>query len=213
MSFKDLLKIKVKDCKESLEKLSESEFVLDPRYFDMGHSNSNDIYLRKGVVNKLREINKSIYPLQLKIWDGYRSREVQESIYLDYYNKLEKEYKNWNNEKIIIEVEKFVAPYKKPFIPNHLTGGSVDLTLVDKNNEELEMGTKFDEFSSRSFFDFFKDENKKIHQNRIFLRDIMTGFGFTSFYNEWWHFDYGNQNWAKTLNKNIAIYDDASLLV
>jgi D-alanyl-D-alanine dipeptidase len=75
------------------------------------------------------------------------------------------------------------------------------------------MGSEFDEFNSKSFFDYYENRDKKIHQNRILLRTIMKKFEFSSFYNEWWHFDYGNQNWAKNSNKKSAIYDDASSLL
>ncbi|MED4919243.1 M15 family metallopeptidase, partial [Geobacillus thermodenitrificans] len=43
-----------------------------------------------------------------------------------------------------------------------------------------------------------------IKENRKLLKSIMEKAGFTNYDEEWWHYDYGNQNWAlKTGNEAI----------
>lgn len=52
------------------------------------------------------------------------------------------------------EASKYVAP---PNVAPHPTGGAVDLTLIDSNNIELDLGTVFDaiphETENATFFD------------------------------------------------------------
>ena len=80
----------------------------------------------------------------------------------------------------------FVSNPANGAIP-HCRGVAIDLTLVDKNNKELEMGSDFDEFSELAFHDFaeISDEAKA---NRKKLLQIMTDAGFDFYSKEWWHY-------------------------
>ncbi|MCG4287414.1 D-alanyl-D-alanine dipeptidase, partial [Lactobacillaceae bacterium KNUT 0156] len=43
-------------------------------------------------------------------------------------------------------------------------------------------------------------------ENRRLLYHVMTQAGFTNYIEEWWHFDYGNQNWATVSKRDFAVY-------
>ncbi len=73
----------------------------------------------------------------------------------------------------------------------HCRGIAVDLTLVDENNIELDMGTEFDSFLERSFHGNNKI-NIKAQYNRILLLGIMTQAGWDFYINEWWHYQLFN---------------------
>ena len=75
----------------------------------------------------------------------------------------------------------------------HSRGSTVDLTIVDlNNNQELDMGTDFDFFDPLSH-----TENSTIsitqHDNRIALKSVMERHGFISLKKEWWHFTLRNE--------------------
>lgn len=84
----------------------------------------------------------------------------------------------------------FVSNPKTGSIP-HCRGVAVDLTLVDKNGYELEMGTDFDDFSPKAYH-----ANTKIsvqaQQNRFILMGIMLSAGFDFYQKEWWHYQLFN---------------------
>ena len=125
---------------------------------------------------------------------------------------------DWDEPKTKDEVEKFVAfPSFDPLAPSpHNTGGAVDLTIVDKDGKELEMGTYFDEFHERSYGDYFdgsvdEDGAKEFRKNRQLLREILVDAGFAPYKWEWWHFSFGNQDWAEHFGESVAIYGSLEL--
>lgn len=139
----------------------------------------------------------------LKIYDAWRPFEVQETLYKQL--SFENEDRNKDNKFVSI-------PSRNPFKPfPHSTGGAIDLTIT-KDNNEIYMGTKFDEFSEISNTNYYekmhelkKNEYEALH-NRRFLYYIMTQVGFTNLPSEWWHFDYGNMFWSYYKKQN-AIYE------
>ena len=67
----------------------------------------------------------------------------------------------------------------------------IDLTLVDESGKELDMGTCFDEFTSKSFHGSVSI-SCLAQVNRAILLGIMTAAGWDFFQNEWWHYQLFN---------------------
>lgn len=203
--------IQVKESNEPLVNLEKYNFILEPSYFNQKLSSDKKIFLRKSVAEKLNRIQNKLKKYKFKIWDGYRSREVQNNIYKKFWHELRNKNPGWNEKKLDQEVSVFVTnPNDQKRIPPHATGGAVDLTLVDENNIELNMGTSFDYFGKESASLYFENNNlnKQIKNNRKLLRKAMLEEEFRMDEDEWWHFDYGNQIWAVKQNKPFAIYGE-----
>lgn len=116
--------------------------------------------------------------LGLKIFDAYRPVRAVEH------------FKAWAKETNQMHLfdQGFLA-HKS----SHSRGSTVDLTLYDlMTNQELDMGTPFDEFSERSYthHEHLTTEQKK---NREILLTVMKQFGFRNYYQEWWHFTLINE--------------------
>jgi D-alanyl-D-alanine dipeptidase len=205
--------IKIRDSGEPLVDLSNFDFLLEPSYYTRDLSKDSRIYIRKTIAEKLETIQKKLANYKFKIWDGWRSREVQHNIYMDHWKNLNTEHPDWKEDRLKEEVGKFVTVANDPNrIPIHVTGGSIDLTLVDSSGNELDMGTGFDHFGpeAASFFYEINDINDPVRANRKFLREAMVAEHFRFDDDEWWHFDYGNQLWAVALNKTYAIYGECA---
>ena len=69
----------------------------------------------------------------------------------------------------------------------HNRGSAVDVTLVDSDGRELDMGTAFDVFSESSSPHYFGFPYE-ILSNRFLLKGIMEKHGFRQSNSEWWHF-------------------------
>jgi D-alanyl-D-alanine dipeptidase len=70
----------------------------------------------------------------------------------------------------------------------HNTGSAVDLTLVRASDgRRLRMGSAFDELSARA--NTYHATGRALH-NRLVLKRAMEGFGFASYWREWWHFEH-----------------------
>lgn len=85
------------------------------------------------------------------------------------------------------------APFS---ISLHNYGCAVDLTIIDSNGKELDMGTAFDSFEklSEPVYEavFLKkgELSDSAFYNRRLLRYIMRRAGFNPINSEWWHFNY-----------------------
>ena len=118
--------------------------------------------------------------LTFKIFDAYRPVYVQKKL--------------WE----FLPDPNFIAPPKKG--SPHSRGVAIDLTLVDLNGYELDMGTGFDEFSRLSYHGCL-DISKSAYRNRLTLLGIMTDAGWDFFRNEWWHYQLFN-------SRSFPIVDD-----
>jgi D-alanyl-D-alanine dipeptidase len=203
--------IPIEESGDPLVNLADYGFALEPAYYNDGLSDTSEMYLRRTVADRLATISEELYPLNFKIWDGWRPREVQHNIYMKYWKKMESEHQNWTEEQLLEQVGTFVTIANDPnMIPIHSTGGAVDLTLVDNSGAELDMGTRFDYFGPEAAALYFEQDgdNETARDNRRILRETLTHADFRYDEDEWWHFDYGNQVWAVALDKPKAIYNE-----
>lgn len=212
--------IPIQDTGESLVSIGDSGLVVSSAYYDQGiHGALPEIYVRKGVLDKLllaQQYLQETHPgYKVQVWDGWRPILVQQALFDAYKATLCADESAWaspeekrlfNNRRTdadqakfdrlaTIKTQNFVSlPSDDPKCPSpHLTGGSVDVTIVDANGKPLDMGTEFDDFSDRAHTNYFKGHDSPIQDNRRLLFSVMTRAGFTNFPYEWWHFDFGNQ--------------------
>ena len=153
------------------------DFVFDMKYatpdnflkqavYDCG-----DCYLRKSTAEALVKANAEFLKLgyRIKLFDCYLPLAVQK--------------KMW---KILPGTHYVANPAKGS---KHNRGAAVDLTLVDKDGNELDMGTPFDFFGKEAHHTC-TTLPKKVLENRKLLKDILNKYNFKSIYSEWWHYEY-----------------------
>lgn len=167
---------------QSLVQITEKEFgvILDLRYASINNFCGHKLYshpfcyLHKDAAELLKKavVAAAKLGLKLKIFDAFRPIEVQRFMF--------------NRFHIGDPRAEFISNPKDGAIP-HCRGVAVDLTLVDSDGKELEMGTDFDEFSELAFHNC-RDVSAKAAQNRLILLGIMTEVGFDFFSKEWWHY-------------------------
>ena len=82
----------------------------------------------------------------------------------------------------------------------HSFGMAVDITLVDSQGREMDMGTPFDDLSERShpalenaMLARFELTASQIDHRQL-LREAMRHGGFNGISSEWWHFDCGDRD-------------------
>lgn len=206
--------VPIKENYDPMVNLVDYPFVLAPMYFEWDLSDSSDLWTRKSIADKLFKVQKEhLTPMErkFKIWDPWRSRVVQNNIYQKFWNELQAKNPEWDEEKLTLEVGVFVTKAdQKERIPPHATGGSIDLTVVDKNGDEIDFGTVFDHFGPEAATDYFEVEGRDvtIRDNRRWFQKIMQEADFGNDIDEWWHFDYGNQKWALLLGHHHAFYGE-----
>ena len=91
----------------------------------------------------------------------------------------------------------------------HSFGMALDITILDQDGRELDMGTGFDDLSEKShpaLESQLLERGEITHEhsaNRQLLRDAMTHAGFVGINSEWWHFDCGDRELVRRTFKRV----------
>ena len=91
----------------------------------------------------------------------------------------------------------------------HSFGMALDITLLDGEGRELDMGTGFDDLTERSHpaLEGALLARGELSQaqvdNRQLLRDAMTQAGFHGINSEWWHFDCGDRELVRRTFRRV----------
>lgn len=154
---------------------------------------SNTCMLARPAAIALAEAQKDFERIGfgIKVFDCYRPQEAVDDMHSEILQhrgeKLDPKYVPNVDKTKLIELG-YVAKKSR-----HTLGIAVDLTLVDlKTGEELDMGTIFDLFDSKSWT-ADTTVSRQAQKNRALLVSIMEKHGFQNFEQEWWHFDYMKQ--------------------
>jgi D-alanyl-D-alanine dipeptidase len=162
------------------------DFVYDMKYATSDNFLKAKVYdcaecfLRLKTVKAIVEANEAFMKMgyKIKFFDCYRPLDIQK--------------KMWK----IVPNPSYVADPSKGSIHNR--GGAVDITLVDSNGKELDMGTSFDFFGVEAGHNYL-NLSPEILANRQLLKKIMKEKGFNSLDSEWWHY-----NLKSALNDKVS---------
>jgi zinc D-Ala-D-Ala dipeptidase len=119
--------------------------------------------------------------LRLLVLDALRPQRVQEAIWRDVKGTNAQHY--------------FADPVRGSI---HTYGMAVDVTLIDAQGQELNMGSGFDEMSLASHPALETEHlasrvlTAQHVQHRQWLRAAMAAGGFEGIHSEWWHFNQGD---------------------
>jgi D-alanyl-D-alanine dipeptidase len=164
-----------------------TDFVYDMKYATEDNFLKAKVYDCAECFLRLKTVKALVKANAKFMRKGYRIQ------LFDCYRPLDIQKRMWK----IISNPEYVADPAKGSIHNR--GGAVDITLVDADGKELDMGTTFDFFGPEAghYFDNLPDEVKK---NRILLKRIMQKNDFISFDSEWWHYNLKNAAKEKVSN-------------
>ena len=212
----------IEECGEPLvpASLIPEKILSRPQYFLHRIEGAvAECFVRKTVLARLVEAS-SLLPsgYRFVLLDAWRPRQVQTALFQKFRFELREKMPLLDDQEITTLATQFVSPPSlNPSSPSpHVTGGAVDLTLADATGLCLPMGTAFDETTERSLTDYFErklsskekmeGEEMEFLRNRRVLHGVMSRAGFTNYPEEWWHYEYGNQNWALLKGERKAIY-------
>jgi D-ala-D-ala dipeptidase len=161
------------------------------------YENLNKAYLHADAAKALGMAQKELKRLHprynLKVCDASRPMSVQRIM----YNAVK-------------------GTSKAKYVSNPANGGglhnyglAVDITIVDENGYELDMGTKVDHLGFEANID--KEQNLVVKgiltranvANRNLLRRVMKAGGWMPLKSEWWHFNFKTRSQAKTYYKRL----------
>ena len=159
----------------------ELKYATPDNFLKQAVYDCGECYLRKSTAEALVKANEAFKQLgyRIKLFDCYRPLSVQK--------------KMW---KILPGTHYVANPAKGS---KHNRGAAVDLTLVDAQGKELNMGTPFDFFGKEAHHSY-TEHSKEVLENRKLLKETLDKYNFKSIYSEWWHYEYRPEMQSKVEN-------------
>jgi D-alanyl-D-alanine dipeptidase len=191
----------------------------NPPYWQRVKGAIPDLLLRQAVAERLWRVNQRLHlsHLELHLFDGWRPRAVQ-AFFHDVWVPAEMVRRNpeLSGDALTLEVERYWSPpTDDPRSPApHATGAAVDLTLRWTDGDLLWMGSIFDDVTPLAHRDRFEAGDDRLlsfsdaeaRANRRLLHWVMAEQGFVGDPDEWWHYSWGDQIWAKATGAPAAFY-------
>lgn len=140
------------------------------------------------------------------IYEAYRPLSVQ----IEKWNKVQEKL-HQENPEMDINSEEFISlcnvyianPYRQG--SGHQSGAAIDVSLIDDNGKEYDMGCPISEFGPLTATDseLISAEARK---NRKILQDALGMVGIINYPSEWWHYSFGDRLWARLTGSKIAVF-------
>lgn len=185
--------------------------------------------VRETVAEMLSQANETLmaYGVELLILDGQRTLKEQARLWRFFEDMVDALYPLLDHTarreltgRFCYDPTSFDRSLPATW-PVHMTGGSVDVTLVRcGSDDEVFMGGLFDDPSPVSTTSFFEapapragasSSDEFAQLARRLLVHSMEDVGFLNYPGEWWHFDFGTALWAYQLGRSgggeAAFYD------
>jgi D-alanyl-D-alanine dipeptidase len=203
------LSVNAADNGEPLVKANayDQSIMIRPGMPDMQEITGDDIYVRDTVAGMLAVANGKLRAagFNLIVGYGYRAPSVQEKYWDASIAKVGREHPDWAQQRIEDAADAYAAD---PRVAGHITGGCVDVT-IGRGETPLDMGAEMDDITApaaliRTFGDKLTAEQMS---NRMLLCQVMTEAGFMPFFGEFWHFMYGDREWAFLSGLPTSLYD------
>jgi D-alanyl-D-alanine dipeptidase len=207
LTFQELRTVPVEENDEPMVGLRENFTgkiaVIDER---MREFTGDDIYVRKTVAGLLEVAQaalREIWPdCDLEVTYGYRHLDIQTAKFQAQRKVTQEAFPELDDLELDEATHKFSAV---PEVAGHPTGAAVDLRIRRMNGDLLFMGTDLGNFSSDTYT-FSPYITREAWHNRQILRACMLKAGFAPFDGEWWHFSFGDREWAKYFSQEKAVY-------
>ena len=217
-------KITINECEEKLIEIPSRFLRFSPHPYEKlnaPYDGKSPFFLREGLVSRLEKAQERLSSLKhghrLKIFDAYRPLSVQRfmieydtnRISLERFSAIFEELSVEHKKEVQDTISHFWSPIGeniKLSPPPHSTGGALDLSIVDADGVELDMGTDIDELVDASESVYYENTQTLYQKNRELLLEVMEYAGFVQLPTEWWHFSYGDQIWAVATNSINAKY-------
>ncbi len=185
----------------------------DPRY----HADALPGALPRGLAARgggrpARRASRTGLPdgLGLVVWDGYRPIATQAALYGSYLEELTMVHPDWPADALEEAAARYVTPPSRsprgPAAPPHRWRGGPHARRRRRAAHPL--GTDFDAFVPEAATRGLEETPGRARDLRRILFWAMNAEGFTSYHEEWWHFDYGDQFWGLVTGR-AAIYGAA----
>lgn len=163
-------------------------------------------YVRRRVAEMLAAAAEALPSgLAIHIVQGWRSLAQQRHFYDEVRKELQEQHPSWDKAALHRALHRLVAPPDDPAPPPHITGGAVDVYLVNRDGNRLDVTSPY-EWNAHSAPTSFAGISDDAKENRRLMREVFESAGLTNYAGEWWHWSFGDQGWALRTGAAFAVY-------
>lgn len=212
--------IPIIECNEPILDISMSnpDVIIQMSKARLEYAGSNVLYARKSVCEMISQVTKSILPnYKLLLFDAYRPIEYQRLRFNQVFHSIKSKYPDQTDDfvrKLAFEV--VFPPNDDPQQPPpHATGAAVDVALTTQEGKLLDFGSAYGIYNddeNRKHYTNSKFISNDQRDNRTILIRAMVSAGFSNYPGEWWHYMYGDREYAAYEGLTFAKYGRADLL-
>jgi len=195
--------IDVRECGEPLVELRGALRIDDRRSDAQGHYART----REGVRDRLIQADRSLPKgISLLIIEAYRPPSLQVSIFEEYRLELEQATPGLSRAEAEVLASRYVSPLE---VAPHICGAAIDLTLVDADGNELDLGcpeAATPEQSDGACYTDAPNISSRAREHRAMLGEALGAAGMVNYPTEWWHWSYGDRYWAYVSRQSHSLY-------
>lgn len=143
--------------------------------------------------------------------EGFRPQALQRQYFKEYSDELARAHPDWQAAELRAAASRFVSP---PEIAPRSAGAAVDLTLIDHQGRELDMGTRVNaspEESDGAYYTGAPCLSGWARTNRATLDRALAAAGTDPYRTEWWHWSFGDRYGALQTQRPAALYGPVEL--
>ena len=205
----ELRRVPIRECGEPLIDLAEA----GPRVRFAEHHVAFRYHparaARQGLVQRLERAADSLPKgLSLLIVEGWRDPHIQKRMWLAAYDRFRREQPDWTEARLKRHTNRFSAPLDIRVPAPHLTGGAVDLHLLDQRGQPLDLTSPYDAFDQRAARFDLPVLSAAARRNRAMLKEILESVDITNYPLEFWHWSFGDPGWAYRGGHSHAVYGE-----
>jgi D-alanyl-D-alanine dipeptidase len=163
--------------------------------------------VRRELARRLQHGRAALPPgIGLRVVEGYRPAYRQQAIIERYSAEIRAARPGIGGPELEVLTSRYVAPLA---VAPHVAGAAVDVTLVDSDGQELDLGTAIDatpeQTSGRCYF-AADGISREARAHRDLLARVLGREGLVNYPTEWWHYSYGDRYWALATGAAAALY-------
>jgi zinc D-Ala-D-Ala dipeptidase len=188
------------------ESTPEIATVSEADGFFINARRSTDFRIRATIYDMLKQARDALPDgFHLMVFETYRAFSKQEQLWKNTNKQMKERYPDLDETALMQMCENFTACPYDGIGSGHMAAAAIDLTLCDANGQEFYMGTDMHEKNEKTKTDVAGLTAEETRLRGI-LKAAMEDAGFINYPPEWWHYSYGDHQWAWLVGKDTAIY-------
>jgi zinc D-Ala-D-Ala dipeptidase len=167
---------------------------------------ANDFRIRSQVYEMMKDAQKHLPAnCHFMVFEAYRPLARQKMLWERTMGMLKRKYPGLGDKELRGLTETFTADPHNGIGSGHQACCAIDISLCDAGRREYDMGTAMHEFN-----EFTKTETPGlgagVRSNRVILAGALEKAGLINYPAEWWHYSYGDHQWACLAGRLAALF-------